>query len=207
MSFFASIFGFGSKPTKVSNSSTRRKYPNSNSNSNYNSNNEIFSPGPPKFQIASPAPLGFSAANPYSGSLFSPGPSRPPASRSSVANAPVRESILSPGPPVPRSYPKKIYYTHTDTSEIRRLLPNRNNIVNMPQLPHANIQLVRSFEAVPGLFYTIRPGINSGFGFTLAQVEDMELKRLASINRARGGKRRRSRHPKKSHKRTTRRRL
>jgi len=181
MSFFASIFGFGSKPTS---SSTAHKYPpnsNSNSNSNYNSN-EIFSPRPSTFSIVSPAPLRSSVASAYSGSLF------------------------SPGPPVPRSYPKKTYYTHTDTSEIRGLY-KRNNIVNMPQLPHANIQLVKSFEAVPGLFYTIRPGINSGFGFTLKQVKAIEQDRLASINRARGGKRRRSRHPKKSHKRTTRRRL
>ena len=107
---------------------------------------------------------------------------------------------MSPGPPVPRSYPKKTYFTRPDTPDIQGL-PIRNGIVNLPELPHANIELIRNFTAESGLFYTIRSGANSGFGFTLAQVEAMELKRLNNYMKKNGGKRRHTRRHRKTRRR------
>jgi hypothetical protein len=109
----------------------------------------------------------------------------------------------------PRPYPIKTYYTHPHSEVLIGTRPRYTDegyeYREIPQFPHAIFEVDRTF--VPNMFYTIGSTENGAFPYTLDKLLAIEQKRLASINRARGGKRRRSRHPKKSHKRTTRRRL
>ena len=109
-------------------------------------------------------------------------------------------------PPLP--YPIKTYYTHPH-SDI--LIGTRTKYTDegdeyrvVPEFPHAIFEVDRDLPE--NKFYTIANLTNGAFPYTLDGLRAVEQKRLESINRARGGKRRHSRHPKKHRKRKTHRR-
>ena len=131
----------------------------------------------------------------------------------------VRRSLVPPSfmdvalsPPgerdAPLPYPIKTYYTHPHSDVLigtrTRYTDEGDEYREIPQFPHAIFEVRRTL--VPNKFYTISNPTNGAFSFTFDELVAAEQRRLASINRARGGKRRYSRHPKKSHKRKTHRR-
>ena len=108
----------------------------------------------------------------------------------------------------PPPYPIKTYHTHPDSDILigtrRKYTDEGDEYREIPEFPHAIFEVRRTL--VPNKFYTIASPTNGAFPYTLDELRAVEQKRLASINRARGGKRRHSRHPKKHRKRKTHRR-
>lgn len=108
----------------------------------------------------------------------------------------------------PPPYPIHTYYTHPHSDVLigtrTKYTDEGDEYREIPQFPHAIFEVRRTL--VPNKFYTISNPTNGAFPFTFDELVAAEQRRLASINRARGGKRRHSRHPKKSRKRKTHRR-
>jgi len=108
----------------------------------------------------------------------------------------------------PRPYPIKTYYTHPHSDVLigtpTRYTDEGEQYREIAEFPHAIFEMRRTLDK--NKFYPIDSTGNGAFPYTFNELKAVEQKRLASINRARGGKRRRSRHHKKSHKRKTHRR-
>jgi len=145
-------------------------------------------------------------------------PLSPAGESAMVPLSPPGESAMVPlSPPgerdAPLPYPIKTYYTHPHSDILigtrTKYTDEADEYREIPEFPHAIFEVYRTL--VPNKFYTINNPTNGAFSYTLDELRAVEQKRLQTINasraRARGGKSRRSRRPKKHHKRTIRRRV
>jgi hypothetical protein len=111
----------------------------------------------------------------------------------------------------PPLYPIHTYYTHPlseKTQELPIKFGDNYPYKVLPELPYAAISF--NVNLIPNMYY-VSSTTNGAFPFSFDELVVVEKQRLDTINasraRARGGKSRRSRHPKKHHKRTIRRRM